>query len=428
MSDEEDDATSRAEIPPMLSQRQRDALVYAPQCRQQWGERQIDGVTSVLKAEDIEEFLTEFAWLKETEVALQCLFTGGFALPKAVQLLHAARRERYKTQRDQDEQFCPAAFKTAIETQGKKFHLVKQALGKGVTTRDVVSKYYLWKWTTEFKNWRRRQTVKKCKKKKKEIELLRLGNALDVDSKAKAFQGYHKTQCELCATGGKLLCCDGCARAYHFSCVQPPITKVSREDDEWFCPYCQKAFDGVKPKMIPSQDNKYCQVCLPFTGVPRTLIESMTDDSSQEEDDKVGGNSDVINDDDNVGLESNDEASGHDAKSSDPGSLTHNELDATSAIALSYFSKTDRIKSGKQEQKSTIVLKSSVLEQQGEAVVESDGGSLRVMSTNSVERSVEANPAEMRRAFVEKGVSGRKRHRKTMTPRRISPSRFDNRS
>ena len=68
MAEEDDAAASRANVPPMLSQRQRDALVYTPQCRQQWGNRQVDGVTSLLKAQDIDEFLAKFAWLKETEV------------------------------------------------------------------------------------------------------------------------------------------------------------------------------------------------------------------------------------------------------------------------------------------------------------------------------------------------------------------------
>lgn len=63
-----DDAACRAEIPPMLSQEQRGALLYAPQCRQRWGERLVEGATPPLKVEDIEEFLTEFAWLNETEL------------------------------------------------------------------------------------------------------------------------------------------------------------------------------------------------------------------------------------------------------------------------------------------------------------------------------------------------------------------------
>ncbi|POM68237.1 Hypothetical protein PHPALM_15630 [Phytophthora palmivora] len=63
----EDDAC-RAEIPSMLTQKQRDVLVYTPQCQQRWGERQVEGATTSLKTEDIEEFLKEFAWLKETEL------------------------------------------------------------------------------------------------------------------------------------------------------------------------------------------------------------------------------------------------------------------------------------------------------------------------------------------------------------------------
>ncbi|KAK1946924.1 hypothetical protein P3T76_000934 [Phytophthora citrophthora] len=63
-----DDAACRAEIPPMLSQEKRDALVYTPQCRQRWGERKIDGAMPPLESGDIDEFLKEFAWLMETEL------------------------------------------------------------------------------------------------------------------------------------------------------------------------------------------------------------------------------------------------------------------------------------------------------------------------------------------------------------------------
>ncbi|EEY68764.1 uncharacterized protein PITG_19145 [Phytophthora infestans T30-4] len=98
-------AACRAEIPPMLSQEQRDAVLYTPQY--------------------IEEFLTEFSWLKEKELALQCLFDGEFDVPKAVGLLHTARRESYKARRDQDKRLPFKVLKKAIATHGKKFHLVK---------------------------------------------------------------------------------------------------------------------------------------------------------------------------------------------------------------------------------------------------------------------------------------------------------------
>ncbi|KAI9987000.1 hypothetical protein PInf_026106 [Phytophthora infestans] len=213
-------AACRAEIPPMLSQEQRDAVLYTPQCRQRWGERRVTEETSVLEAEDIEEFLTEFSWLKEKELALQCFI------------------------------------KEAIATHGKKFHLVKQSLGEKAITCEVVSKYYLWKRTDDFKEWWRQQKTMKRRKTKKEAERLRQW-ADESDSDTDAFLGYHNRHCELCATGGSLLCCDGCPRAYHISCAQPPITKL-RKDEDWFCSHCQEEFGGSKPKLTSSDQSEHC--------------------------------------------------------------------------------------------------------------------------------------------------------------------------
>ncbi|KAG6584945.1 putative helicase [Phytophthora cinnamomi] len=298
MAEEADAAACRAEIPPMLSQQERDALVYTPQCQQRWGERRDEGAAPPPPAEDIEEFLKEFAWLKETELALQCLFEGEFDVPKAVRLLRAARREQYKARRDRDERLPSEEFTNAVTTHGKKFHLVKKALGKKVITREVVSKYYLWKRTPEFREWRLRQTVKRTKKKKKEAALMRhWGDDSDEDSETKTFLGYHNERCELCATGGKLLCCDGCARAYHFSCVQPPITKIPRQDEDWFCAHCQKAFGGPKPKLMPSE---FGLASAPFPGVARSLSEAITDASSYEDEDDQSDYSDDDEDDDEV--------------------------------------------------------------------------------------------------------------------------------
>lgn len=43
-------------------------------------------------------------------------------------------------------------------------------------------------------------------------------------------------ECSACGGTGKLLCCDGCTRSYHFTCVDPPQDKVP--DGEWFCHTC----------------------------------------------------------------------------------------------------------------------------------------------------------------------------------------------
>lgn len=65
----------------------------------------------------------------------------------------------------------------------------------------------------------------------------------------------HNEHCEICFTGGQLLCCDGCERAYHFHCVTPPIDDVPKED--WFCPKCSIL---IQTQMLlrPSEENRHC--------------------------------------------------------------------------------------------------------------------------------------------------------------------------
>ncbi|KAI4113817.1 MAG: hypothetical protein LQ345_005283, partial [Seirophora villosa] len=49
-------------------------------------------------------------------------------------------------------------------------------------------------------------------------------------------EGVNSDECSACGGTGKLLCCDGCTRSYHFTCVDPPQHKVP--DGEWFCHFC----------------------------------------------------------------------------------------------------------------------------------------------------------------------------------------------
>lgn len=45
--------------------------------------------------------------------------------------------------------------------------------------------------------------------------------------------------CEACGGSGYLLCCDGCHRSFHFSCLDPPISDDAKELDEpWYCFVC----------------------------------------------------------------------------------------------------------------------------------------------------------------------------------------------
>ena len=49
-------------------------------------------------------------------------------------------------------------------------------------------------------------------------------------------------ECVACGGTGKLLCCDGCTRSYHFTCLEPPTDVVP--DGEWLCEVC-------RPRLAP---------------------------------------------------------------------------------------------------------------------------------------------------------------------------------
>ncbi|KAL8731445.1 MAG: hypothetical protein Q9166_003420 [cf. Caloplaca sp. 2 TL-2023] len=49
-------------------------------------------------------------------------------------------------------------------------------------------------------------------------------------------EGLNSDDCSACGGPGELLCCDGCTRSYHFTCIDPP--KDSLPDGEWYCQAC----------------------------------------------------------------------------------------------------------------------------------------------------------------------------------------------
>lgn len=45
--------------------------------------------------------------------------------------------------------------------------------------------------------------------------------------------------CSACGGSGFLLCCDGCDRSFHFSCLDPPLNEDASELNEpWYCFTC----------------------------------------------------------------------------------------------------------------------------------------------------------------------------------------------
>lgn len=44
--------------------------------------------------------------------------------------------------------------------------------------------------------------------------------------------------CSSCRSHGDLVYCDGCPRAFHLWCVDPPLETIEEGDSRWFCPAC----------------------------------------------------------------------------------------------------------------------------------------------------------------------------------------------
>lgn len=70
--------------------------------------------------------------------------------------------------------------------------------------------------------------------------------------------------CSACAGSGYLLCCDGCDRAFHFACLDPPLSQEASELQEpWFCFMCvakrtqpQKQHRGLFSSLLANVDKR----------------------------------------------------------------------------------------------------------------------------------------------------------------------------
>jgi hypothetical protein len=68
--------------------------------------------------------------------------------------------------------------------------------------------------------------------------------------------------CSACRSQGALVYCDGCPRAFHLWCLDPPMESVDEGDSRWFCPACtmskhppRKPPTGLLAPLIQAVDN-----------------------------------------------------------------------------------------------------------------------------------------------------------------------------
>lgn len=53
-----------------------------------------------------------------------------------------------------------------------------------------------------------------------------------------SLQLNNNDHCSACRSQGALVYCDGCPRAFHLWCLDPPMESIDEGDSRWFCPAC----------------------------------------------------------------------------------------------------------------------------------------------------------------------------------------------
>ncbi|KAI7809899.1 putative autoimmune regulator [Triplophysa rosa] len=57
--------------------------------------------------------------------------------------------------------------------------------------------------------------------------------------------GHNDDECAVCKDGGELICCDGCPRAFHLTCLMPPLTSIP--SGTWRCQLCHSNRANERP-------------------------------------------------------------------------------------------------------------------------------------------------------------------------------------
>ncbi|XP_044146953.1 autoimmune regulator-like [Bufo gargarizans] len=78
-------------------------------------------------------------------------------------------------------------------------------------------------------------------------------------------------ECSVCRDGGELLCCDGCPRSFHLSCLVPPLTYIP--SGTWRCDSCKK--DGPLADRCKDPSDK--DAMMQTEATQNSAMESSTD-------------------------------------------------------------------------------------------------------------------------------------------------------
>ncbi|KAK9896650.1 hypothetical protein P389DRAFT_82470 [Cystobasidium minutum MCA 4210] len=67
------------------------------------------------------------------------------------------------------------------------------------------------------------------------------GKALAAAAELDDGQLPNNDYCETCGGKGHFLCCDGCPRSFHFTCLDPPLDLDEVPTESWYCKVCEAA-------------------------------------------------------------------------------------------------------------------------------------------------------------------------------------------
>lgn len=270
-------------------------------------------------------------------------------------------------------------------------------------TGDIIRRFYLWKTSAAYARWRERI---KARRSKESARLRTWGDSEDSET-----SDFHNEYCELCFTGGQLLCCDGCERAYHFSCVTPPINEIPNGD--WFCSHCSTILE-TSLTVKPSDENENCdELALDDSSVSETSdVDTLDLEDIDDEDGGGNGNEHAnYNGDDSEQVHSDSPGSGRPSPMRTASSTDNDESDSASKSGLA-----STLVSGSNGHFAAMKIK------QEPGTVKSESSPMKAEKRRSSEVRRFVTPAKPA-LVLEPSSSERKRKRKIEIPRRIPQPR-----